>query len=111
MPFTPPLAVGLVVAPAAAVFRRPARPLVELDDPRDDTIEEGSVVGDDDDRARMRRERALEPGEAGEVEVVRGLVEEEDVEATAEDGGERRPGRLSRREALTVEREDVAMDL
>ena len=86
----PPLALGLVVAPAAAVLRRAARPLVELDDARDGAVEEGAVVRDDDDRAWMRGERALEPGEPGEVEVVRRLVEQEDVEAAAEHGRERR---------------------
>ena len=54
-------------------------------------------MGDDDGRAGMRRERALEPGEAGEIEVVRGLVEQEDVEAAAEDGGERRTRLLAAR--------------
>jgi hypothetical protein len=85
----PPLSLGLIVAPAAAVLLRAARPLVELDDARDGPVEEGSVVGDDHDRAGVGRERSLEPGEAGEVEVVRRLVEEEHVEAAAEDGGER----------------------
>src|SRR5580765_4064660 len=37
-------------------------------------------------------ERALEPGEAGEVEVIRRLVEQQHLEATPEDGDERRPG-------------------
>src|SRR5207302_3722229 len=87
VPLAPPLALGLVVAPAAAVLRRPARPLVELDEARDDTVEEGTVVRDDDDRAGMRGQRALEPGEAGEVEVVGRLVEQEYLGAVAEDGG------------------------
>ena len=93
----PPLALGLVVAPAAAVLRRPARPLVELDDARDHTVEEGAVVRDDDECAGMRGQRALEPGEAGEVEVVRGLVEQEHVGAGAQHGGERRPRLLPAR--------------
>src|SRR4029077_18261706 len=72
---TPAPALHPVVAPTAAVLRRPSRPLVELDDARDDAVEEGAVVRDDDERAGMRGERTLEPGEAGEVEVVRRLVE------------------------------------
>jgi hypothetical protein len=47
------VALGLVVAPAAAVLLRTARPLVELDDPRHGAVEEGAVVGHDDHRARM----------------------------------------------------------
>src|SRR5207248_2706569 len=57
---------------------------VELDYARDGPVEEGAVVRDNHDRAGMRRERALEPGQAGEVEIVRGLVEQEDVEPAAE---------------------------
>ena len=97
MPVAAPLALGLVLAPAPAVLGRATRPLVELGDARDGAIEEGAVVGDDDGRAGMRRERPLEPGEAGEIEVVRGLVEQEDVEAAAEDGGERRTRLLAAR--------------
>ena len=82
----PPRALGFVVAPAAAVLRRPARPFVELDDARDGAVEKGTVVGDDDERAGVRGERALERGETGEVEVVGRLVEQEDVEAPAQDG-------------------------
>jgi hypothetical protein len=50
----------------------------------------------------MPGQRALEPGEAGEVEVVRGLVEQEHVEAVAEDGGERRPRLLPARARARV---------
>ena len=102
MPLAPSLALSLVVAPAAAVLRRPSRPLVELDDARDDAVEEGAVVRDDDERAGMRGERPLEPGETAEVEVVRRLVEQEHVEAAAEDAGERRPRLLPARLARAV---------
>jgi hypothetical protein len=91
----PPLALGFVVAPAAAVFGRAARPLVELDDARDGAIEEGAIVRDDDERSGMSRQRALEPGESGEVEVVGGLVEQEHVEAAAQDARERYAGLLA----------------
>ena len=57
-------------------------------------------MGDHDDRAWMRRERALEPGEAGEVEVVRRFVEQKDVEAGTEHVGERRTRPLSARQRL-----------
>ena len=48
----PPLALRLVLAPAARVLARAARPHVELDDPRHRPVEEGAVVRDDDDRCR-----------------------------------------------------------
>src|SRR5579859_1955693 len=89
LPRPAPLALGLVVAPAAAVLLRAARPLVELDDAGDGAVEEGTVVGHDDDRAGVRREPPLEPREAGEVEVIRRLVEEENVDVAAEHVGER----------------------
>src|SRR6185437_9868442 len=90
MPLASPFALGLVVAPAAAVLLCAARPLVELDDARDRAVEEGAVVGHDDDRAWVRCEPALEPGEAAEVEIVRRLVEQEHVKAATEDVGEDR---------------------
>ena len=45
--------------------------------------------------AGERVEEPLEPREPCEVEVVRRLVEQEDVEAGEQDGRERRPGRLA----------------
>ena len=47
-----------------------------------------------------RREEPLEPLEPVEVEIVRGLVEEEHVEAREQDRGEREPRRLAARERL-----------
>jgi hypothetical protein len=66
-----------------------------------------TVVGDDHERARLRREPPLEPLDAGEVEIVRRLVEEKDVELLAEHRGERRtrllPARVSARLAFLRE--------
>ena len=61
---------------------------VELEDPAGDVIEEVAVVGDRDDGARVLVEVALEPGDAFGVEVVGGLVEEEDVVLFEEDFAE-----------------------
>src|SRR5439155_354545 len=85
----PALALGLVLAPAAPVLRRAVRPLVELDDPGDDSIEEGTIVRHDDDRSLICGQESLEHCEPGEVEVVRRLVEQQDVEAAEEDRRER----------------------
>ena len=83
------------VAPAAGVLGGPMRLLADLDDAVDGAVEEGAVVRDDDDRAGQTGHEALEPVEAGEVEVVGGLVEQEHVEAREQDGGERGPRRLT----------------
>src|SRR5207244_5262139 len=69
-----------VLAPTAGELRRPVGLLTDLDDAIDGAVEEGAVVGDDDHRAAQSRHEALEPVEAGEVEVVGGFVEQEDVE-------------------------------
>ena len=60
-------------------------PLVELDDAVDGPVEEVAVVRDKDDRAREAGERAFEPLEPGEVEVVRRLVEQEHAERAAQE--------------------------
>ena len=83
-----------VAGPAAAVLRRGVRDLVDLQHPRDGALEEGAVVGDDHGAARALGDEALQPGEAVEVEVVGGLVEQQDAEAGEQDRGERRAGRL-----------------
>ena len=48
-----------------------------------DRVEQGAVVGDEQDRAGERLERGLERLTALEVEVVRRLVEHEEVRARA----------------------------
>jgi hypothetical protein len=81
--------------------------LVELEHRRDRPVEEGPVVGDDDHAARhLVDEEPLEPVEAGEVEVVRRLVEQQHVEPGQQHGGERGPGRLApgERDGVLVER-------
>ena len=52
---------------------------VELEDPARDVVEEVAVVGDDQDRAGIGAQVSLEPGGRLGVEVVRGLVEEQEV--------------------------------
>ncbi len=54
---------------------------------------------DDDERAPVAGEERLEPLQPGEIEVVRRLVEAEDVEAAEQDRGERDAGRFAAGEA------------
>jgi hypothetical protein len=52
---------------------------VELEDPAGDVVEEVTIVGDGDDRAGIRLQVVLEPGDRFGVEVVGRLVEQQDV--------------------------------
>src|SRR5207244_10358807 len=67
-------------------------------DTRDGAVEELTVVRNDHGRPRQVVDEPLEPREAVEVEVVRRLVEEEDIEAREQDGGELRARRLAARQ-------------
>jgi len=74
----------VVVVPAVGVH-----PVVaDLEDLADDRVEEGAVVADEQEGAAVPAEVALEPAEALEVEVVGGLVEEEQVRLGGEEPGE-----------------------
>ena len=97
-------------------------PAVELEDPFRDVREEVAVVRDDDERSLELLEVGLEPRDALRVEVVRGLVEEEDVgigkqeprerDAAALAAGERRDVRVRGRQAQRLHRElDVVVEL
>src|SRR6185437_14767471 len=63
-----------------------------------DRLEEPAIVRDEDDGGVQRRELALEPFDARDVEVVRRLVEEEEVGVAGERAGERRARQLASRE-------------
>ena len=71
----------------------------DLDHAIDRPVEEVAIVRDEHDARGEPAEKALEPRQPGEVEVVRRLVEEEHVEASEQDRGERRPRCLSAGEA------------
>ena len=66
----------------------------ELEHGRRDGLQEPAVVCDEDDGRVDRLELALEPLEVLDVEVVRGLVEQEQVRATCECARERGPRQL-----------------
>ena len=65
----------------------------------DDGVEEAPVVRDDEHGAVEAGEELLEPGEAVGVEVVGGLVEEQDVGVLEQRGGQQRAGLLAAGEA------------
>ena len=68
---------------------------LELEDLGDRLVEEAAVVGDDQHRARELLEERLEPGQAVEVEVVGGLVEQQDRGPGEQHAGQQRTGGLA----------------
>ena len=85
----------LVVRPGAGVLVHAPCLGLELDHPRHGAVEERAVVRDEHDARAQAAQKALEALEPGEVEIVRRLVEAEDVEAGQQDRGERGAGRLA----------------
>ena len=63
--------------------------VVQLDDPVGDLVDEVAVVADEDDRAGVVGQEALQPLDAGEVEVVGRLVEQQHVRVLEQEAGER----------------------
>ena len=83
-----------VLGPAAGIAAQ--RALLDRDRARADRVEQRAVVGDEQDRAGERAQRVLERLAALDVEVVRGLVEDQHVRAarctsTASDSRRRSP--------------------
>jgi hypothetical protein len=64
--------------------------------------EEAPVVADDDQRRPACTELALQPFDGGEIEMVGGLVEQQDVGVGREHARERRAARLAARELRGV---------
>ena len=83
---------------AAVEQPRGARRLVDVEHGRDGPGEKLAVVRDDDQARLQRTAELLELLEAGKVEVVGRLVEQEDVVARQQHRGERGPGRLAARQ-------------
>ncbi len=82
------IARRLEVAPAAGPEPKPSGALLDGGDVAHRAVEERAVVRHHDERAAIRREEALEPLEALEVQVVRRLVQEQHVEPGEQDGCE-----------------------
>ena len=62
---------------------------VELEDPAGDVVEEVAVVGDRDDRALVLGQVLLQPGDGLGVEVVGGLVQQQQVGRAQQQPAER----------------------
>src|SRR6185437_7971789 len=69
---------------------------VELYDPRGDTVEEGAIVGDHD-RRRNLQQQLLQPLDGADIEVIRRLIEQQQVRLSGERKGERRTLALAAR--------------
>ncbi len=82
------LALGEVAGPPAAIGPAGVGVLVELQHLGHRAVEEGPVVRHDHGAPAAPGHQVLEQGEAVEVEVVGRLVEQGDVEAGQEDGGQ-----------------------
>jgi len=76
-----------VFAVVADVVRQLAQ--IEIRDARDDLVEEVAVVGDENHREGIRAEIFLEPVARLEVEMVRRLVEQQQIRASEQQLGER----------------------
>ena len=75
-------------------------PRLELQHCRGHRLEEPPVVGHQDHGCVERLELALEPFQAGDVQVVRRLVEEQEVRVARERACQRRPRELAARERV-----------
>ena len=93
----------LLLEPARVVaLVRDAPAAIELEDPAGDVVEEVPVVRDRDDGALVVREEALEPEDRLGVEVVRRLVEEQQVGRAQEQPAERDAPALAARQRRHV---------
>ena len=98
--------------PPSRLRRRSPRPgmLVQFEDVGHRPFEEGPVVRDDDHAAGPPGHDVLQPGQAVEVEVVRRLVEEGEVEAGEQNGGEGHLGLLAAGQRRHRLRRDVGRE-
>ena len=87
------VAAADVLGPAAVVAAN--RPVLERERPLGDGVDERAVVRDEQDRPGERLERGFERLARLEVEVVRRLVEHEEVRARGDDVREREPAPLA----------------
>jgi hypothetical protein len=83
-------------------FPRDARAAIQLQDPARDVVEEVAVVRDGDHGARVLLEEALEPRHRLRVEVVGGLVEQQQVGALEQQPAQRDAAALAARDLRDV---------
>jgi len=92
---------ALLVQPRRVVpLPRNALAAVQLQDPAGHVVQEVAVVGDGDNGARVPLQVVFQPGHRLGVEVVRGLVQEQDVGPGEEQPAERHAAQLAPREHL-----------
>jgi hypothetical protein len=97
------LALGLLGAPAVPGAGEEAAPAgLELEHRGAHRLEEPAVVGHEHDRGVERLQRALEPLERGDVEVVGGLVEQQQVGVAGQRAGQRGSGQLPARQRVQL---------
>jgi hypothetical protein len=97
------LARGLLLAPGVPrALEEAAAPGLDLEHRGADGLQEPAVVGDEDDRRVELLQGLLEPLERLDVEVVRRLVEQQEVRAGRERAGEAGAGELAAGERLEV---------
>src|SRR5262249_17244842 len=83
-------AVLLLLEPARVIaLPWDPRAAIELEDPAGDVVEEVAVMRDGDDRARVLGQVPLEPRDGLGVQMVRRLVEEQEVRLLEENSAER----------------------
>ena len=93
----------LLVEPRRVVaLERDAAAAVDLEDPARDVVEEVAIMGDGDDGAGVLAEEALEPGDRLGVEMVRRLVEQQQVGRREQQTAERDAAALAARERPDV---------
>uniref|UniRef100_A0A6J7PBT6 Unannotated protein n=1 Tax=freshwater metagenome TaxID=449393 RepID=A0A6J7PBT6_9ZZZZ len=87
---------ALLLEPARVVaLEREATAAVEFEDPLGHVVEEVAVVGDGDDGAGVVLQEALQPVDALGVEVVGGLVEQEQIRAGEQQATQGNPASLA----------------
>ena len=105
---------GEVLAVGALVLDHVARRLlvrpVEVQHAGDRLVEQLEVVADDEQRAAVAAQELHEPRACVDVEVVRRLVEQEDVAPREQDAGELDPASLAAGEHREREVDAVALD-
>ena len=89
-------ALLLLLEPGGVVaLEGDAAAAVELEDPAGDVVEEVAIVGDGDDRALVLLQVTLEPGHGLRVQVVGGLVEQQQVGRAQQQAAEGHPAALA----------------
>ena len=92
----------LLEPPRVIAFVRDASTAVELEDPAGDVVEEVPVVGDGHDGAAIVLEEPLQPGHRLGIEMVGGLVEQEEIRCLQQEATQSDPAALATRQAGDV---------